>query len=439
MILKASQRSGAKALALHLMRGEENEHVTLHELRGFVSDDPIAALKEAQAIAKGTRCQQFLFSLSLSPPPNEIVLVAVFERAIAQVETRLKLSGHPRMVVFHEKDGRRHAHCVWSRIDAERMTAVNMAHFKIKLRDISRALYFEHGWKMPKGLMDSAKRDPRNFSLAEWQEAKRSGKHAGDLKEMIRECWAVSDNRAAFTAAISERGFILAKGDRRGHVAVYAEGDVLSVPRAIGIRVKDVAAKLGDPDDLPSIAEAKSAFARDLSSNFARMARQVCSNSQRRRAMLKAKQTDMVQRHKAARAALFAKQAFGARQENAIRAARLKSGLRGLWQRVTGQHKTIEVQNRQEAENAARRDNEERDALIANQLTERSPLHRQLRDLQREALGLVRSLQRDRRHYREALQRTEPEKPARQPRLSARPKRRSRRSRTQGPTPMPEP
>ena len=35
------------------------------ELRGFVSDDLMGALKEAYAISLGTKCRQFLFSLSL--------------------------------------------------------------------------------------------------------------------------------------------------------------------------------------------------------------------------------------------------------------------------------------------------------------------------------------------------------------------------------------
>ena len=47
MILKASQRSGAKQLGLHLMKTEENEHVEVHEVSGFMSDDLMAAMKEA--------------------------------------------------------------------------------------------------------------------------------------------------------------------------------------------------------------------------------------------------------------------------------------------------------------------------------------------------------------------------------------------------------
>ncbi|WP_256923966.1 hypothetical protein [Sphingomonas sp. IBVSS2] len=46
MILKASQRGGGMALAAHLLKAE-NEHVEIHEIRGFVSDDLKGAMKEA--------------------------------------------------------------------------------------------------------------------------------------------------------------------------------------------------------------------------------------------------------------------------------------------------------------------------------------------------------------------------------------------------------
>ncbi len=127
MILKGSQRGGGQGLAVHLMRTDENEHVEVHELRGFAADDLPGAFKEAQAVSRATRCRQFLFSLSLNPPETENVSVATFEAAIDRVEEKLGLEGQPRAVVFHEKEGRRHAHCVWSRIDAETMTAKQMS------------------------------------------------------------------------------------------------------------------------------------------------------------------------------------------------------------------------------------------------------------------------------------------------------------------------
>ncbi len=185
MILKGSQRGGGANLGQHLLKTEENEHVEVHEVRGFISNSMMGALKEAQAVSKGTRCRQYLFSLSLSPPETETVRVGVFEKALNDVEERLGLKDQPRIVVFHEKEGRRHAHAVWSRIDAETMTAKHLSFFKTKLREISKQLYLENGWRMPKGLMDSRARDPRNFSLEEWQQAKRDGLDPKLLKGMI--------------------------------------------------------------------------------------------------------------------------------------------------------------------------------------------------------------------------------------------------------------
>jgi len=151
MILKASQRGGGQDLAAHLMKAE-NEHVLVHDLRGFASEDLRGAFKEAEAISRGTKCRQYLFSLSLSPPERESVAPDVFENAIERIEERLGLSGQPRALVFHEKEGRRHAHCVWSRIDAETMTAKQLSFFKTKLKEISRELYLENGWALPRGL-----------------------------------------------------------------------------------------------------------------------------------------------------------------------------------------------------------------------------------------------------------------------------------------------
>jgi hypothetical protein len=207
MILKASQRGGGQDLAVHLMRTDDNEHIRLHELRGFASDNLKDAFREVDAVSRGTKCRQYLFSLSLSPPEQERVPVEIFEAAIDRIEERLGLDGQPRAIVFHEKEGRRHAHCVWSRIDAGTMTARQLSFFKRKLMDVSRDLYLEHGWKMPRGILNAGERNPTNFTLAEWQQAKRLGEDPRWLKATLQECWKSSDNRRAFEQALQERGF----------------------------------------------------------------------------------------------------------------------------------------------------------------------------------------------------------------------------------------
>jgi hypothetical protein len=175
MILKAKERGNAPQLARYLLAMRDNEHVELHELRGFVSDELLPAFHEADAIASGTRCKNHLFSISLNPPEEAQVSTAAFEQAIVDIERKLGLKDQPRAIVFHEKDGRRHAHAVWSRIDTERMRAINLPHYKAKLRDVSRQLYVKHGWDMPRGLEDRRLRDPFSFTREEWQQARRAG------------------------------------------------------------------------------------------------------------------------------------------------------------------------------------------------------------------------------------------------------------------------
>lgn len=265
MILKASQRGGGQNLAVHLMRTDDNEHVRVHELRGFASDNLKDAFKEAEAVSLGTRCRQYLFSLSLSPPEHENVPVVTFEQAIARIEKQLGLENQPRAVVFHEKEGRRHAHCVWSRIDVDTMTAKHMSFFKDKLKGVSRKLYLEQGWTMPRGLENAAERDPRNFSLAEWQQAKRQGIDPRWLKQAVQDCWKRSDNRQAFERSLEERSLFLAKGDKRGFVVLDHEGEVWSLVRMLDVKTKDVRARLGDGDKLQSVEKARETIGKRMS------------------------------------------------------------------------------------------------------------------------------------------------------------------------------
>lgn len=248
MILVGNSRGGAKNLADHLI-SHENDHATVHELRGFASNNLHGALNESYAVSRGTKCQKFLFSLSLNPPPQEQVSTESFEAAINKVEDRLGLSGQPRAIVFHEKEGRRHAHAVWSRIDADTMTARNMSYDRMKMQEVSRELYREHGWRMPAGLADRSKSDPRNYTLADWEQAKRHDKHPHEIVDAISDSWSISDSISTFSHALKERGYHLARGDKRRFVAVDSDGEVHSIARKTGIRTKQIKERLGDPAD----------------------------------------------------------------------------------------------------------------------------------------------------------------------------------------------
>jgi len=384
MILKGNQRAGGGQLALHLMNDRDNEHVTVHGLRGFVSDDLHGAFNEASAISQGTKCKQYLFSLSLNPLETETVPVDIFSDAIGKIEEKLGLTDQPRAIVFHEKEGRRHAHCVWSRIDVEEMKAINLPHYKLKLRDISRELYLEHQWKMPRGLTNSEERNPLNFSLAEWQQAKSAGVDPRKVKEAIQDVWAISDSPMAFDHALMERGFRLAQGDRRGHVAIDIDGNIFAVSRAVGIKAKDVRAKLGDAEQLPTVHDMQNTIASTVADKLKAFADAQNHKLKTVEQAFEARRRALVKEQRNARQALSHKQVDRQKAETAIRASCLPRGLKALWFRVTGAYGKIKRESETEAANCKQRDQVELATIAQNQLGDRRELRSQNRTIKKQ-------------------------------------------------------
>lgn len=399
MILKASERSNAAELARHLMNARDNDHVTLHNLRGFSCDNLAGAMMEADAVAKGTRCRNFLFSLSLNPPENETVATEVFEASVERIEQRLGLEGYPRALVFHEKEGRRHAHAVWSRIDAETMTAKNLSFYKTRLMEVSRELYLEHGWKMPRGMIDRSLRNPLNFSRAEWQQAKRVQTDPRLIKAAFQEAWKRSDSADALRAALEENGYFLARGDRRGVVAVDWRGEVYALGRTAGVKTKEVAARLGNADSLPSVAERQAWIGERMGAKVHAWAKEEAAKHEQQALTLKFQREQMVQRQRAHRREVDAAQERRQDEEHCQRAARLPKGLKGVWSWVTGNSRKIRLQNEVEARRADERDRKEREAVIQKQLAERRVLQQRLKLVRTQQQEAVQSLAREAARY----------------------------------------
>ncbi len=370
MILVGNQRGNGKNLALHLLK-DDNERVEVHELRGFCSDNLVSAFNESYAMSRATKCKQHLFSLSLSPPKDADVSNDDFENAIGQVEERLGLTGQPRAIVFHEKEGRRHCHAVWSRIDTEEMKAIQLSFSKKKMQEVSRDLYLEHGWKMPRGLVNSKERDPLNFTLAEWQQSKRAGKDAKVIKADFQDAWAISDSKAAFTHALAERGYKLARGDRRGFVAVDHKGEVYPVSRWANIKTKQVKERLGDLDAMPTVSETKQQFAQEMLHKMEEFQQQVEHEKQEKMHEAANQKQHIMAEQKAKRDALSHALKLRQLEEAQERLLRLRKGLRGLLDRITGEHKRTLERNELERQNSLARDKQSKKELVTNQLAER--------------------------------------------------------------------
>lgn len=395
MMLKGSQRGGGGGLASHLLNIEDNEHVLVHELRGFASNDLRGAFKEVEAISRGTKCQQYLFSLSLSPPQNENVSVEAFEGAIDKVEERLGLQGQSRAIIFHEKDGRRHAHCVWSRIDAQTMTARPLSHFKNKLTDISRGLYLDNGWTMPRGFENAAERNPTNFTLAEWQQAKRQSADPRWIKQAIQECWAKSDNARSLSRALEERGFFLARGDKRSFVALDHHGEIWSLPKMLGRKTKEVRERLGNGEGLRSVDQTKILIGEKMTPAIRAHIAKSRERFQDRSKVLGRYKAELTQLHRDARTQLATRQANEWEKETRERAERLPTGLRGLWHRITGRYAELRKANELEASLTTARHSSERQSLIETQLTQRQVLQSEFKILRKAQADELRGLRAD--------------------------------------------
>jgi hypothetical protein len=179
----------------------------------------------------------------------------------------LNLEKQPRAIVLHSKEGRTHGHVVYSRIDAQ-LKAIKLPFYKKRMQQLSKELYLENGWALPKGMQNKQSRSQTNYDLGEAHIAKRQKRDPKIIKAQIKTLWDDSPDIEAFKSALSDAQYILAKGDRRGFVLVDIFGDVRSLTRTIGVKAKAVKEKLGVNDSLPTVEEAKQTFTASYKQDF---------------------------------------------------------------------------------------------------------------------------------------------------------------------------
>jgi hypothetical protein len=263
MILKGSQRANGADLAIHLMNGFDNESVEIAQVSGAVAGDLLGAFAEFEAVAAGTKAKEYLYSLSINPPSP--LTREQYHEAIEAIGNRLGLSDQPRAVVFHVKDGREHCHVVWSRIDVDNMKAIHMAHDRRKLMDMACDLARKFDLELPPGLKaweEKCKfdKDALDPTLGEKAQEEATGISPEQRREEITACYEQADNAQGFINALEQKGYVLARGDRRGFVVVDEFGSPHSLTRYVkGHKAAAIKARLADitPDHLPSVDQAK--------------------------------------------------------------------------------------------------------------------------------------------------------------------------------------
>ena len=265
MIIKGSSRGSPGQLARHLLRTDTTEHVKILEIQS-----PHDSLKETfrdwQFLTEGTQGSRGLYHANIDPHGDYAMTPEQWQRSVEVLEKQLGLEGQPRAVVLHEKHGREHIHVVWQRTDIDTMTLRSDSWNYLAHERASMALEKEFGHEHVPG--KHAKRDreqqpefPRQeFNHAEWQQGERTGIDPREFKAAITALYAQSDNGQAFKAALEEKGYVLARGDRRDYVIVDEHHQVYSLARQIkGVNAKELREFMADIDRnmIPTIDQAK--------------------------------------------------------------------------------------------------------------------------------------------------------------------------------------
>jgi hypothetical protein len=251
VIINGGSRAGAQSLATHLLNQTKNERVKVLDVRGCLSTDLRGALVEMEESAQATRCQKPLYHANIDPDRKVRMPAEHWQRSIDALEEKLGLQDHARAVVMHVKHGREHIHVVWNRIDLETMKTARDSHNYRKHELVSRELEREFGHDRVQGAhieRDGKPRPERTAPKWAMQQGERLKVDARQVKAQVQELWEASDSGRSFTAALSDRGFAIAKGDRRDFIVVDQAGGVHSLGRCVATKAAEVRSRMADVD-----------------------------------------------------------------------------------------------------------------------------------------------------------------------------------------------
>ncbi len=154
------------------------------------------------------------------------------------------------------------------------------------------------------------------------------------------------------------------------------KGEVFAVSKWVGIKTKEVRIRLIDEKTLPSVEEARIQIANDMTARLDTLSQEQMAVFATRRAELEEKRQTLVRQYQAERQKLIETQQLYWQDKQQEWRNNFNKGMRGLFDRLTGRRKQIEERNEQEAWQIEMHQQQERDALIFEQLDSVVPFNR---------------------------------------------------------------
>ncbi len=265
MIAKGTLHNSGARLAAYMVTGKDGERAELHELRGFASADIAEAFRDVHLMAEGTRSTKPFFHAQVRNPEGEELTRAQWLKVADRIEAKLGYSGQPRAVAFHidEKTGHEHMHVAWSRIDADTLQAKPLPFFKLRLKEVCRALENDLDLTRVRSERPRVELAP---SRAEEEQSRRLDTDLHGIRGTIRQAYEQSDSGKAFAAALADKGLTLCQGERRDFIVLDQAGGIhLLGKRLLGDSAAEVRRGLADIDraGLPTVDEARAQLAAE--------------------------------------------------------------------------------------------------------------------------------------------------------------------------------
>lgn len=265
MIVKGQAVKGAKRLATHLLK-TENEVVNILHVDGIDSSLSPEALRQSlidmEDLGKITNTQtgRVLYHANIDPRKHERLTPDQYIKSADMLMDKLGLSDQPCILVEHVKNGRQHAHLVVQLTDMERGTVKQLHNNFYKQTALARELEREFGLEIT-----PQRKTGNSYDMTEAQQIKKQGKSVKEYRSFLSDSYQKAKNGKEFRKSLRQQGYVIAKGDRRGLIVLGKDGSPRSLTRDLKSTAKstDIKTRLKDVIQLlPDVENAK----RDIKS-----------------------------------------------------------------------------------------------------------------------------------------------------------------------------
>ncbi len=273
-----------------------------------------------------------VYAYSLAWAIGENPKQAEQEQCALETLKALGLKDHQALIVAHDDTDHKHIHVLANLVHPEKGTIASVHNDALTLSE------WAEDYELKRGVVHCPARI-KNNDLREQGEYVKHKPDKAYVSDSVQALYSASGNGAQFRDALEDIGYQLGRGDRRGFIIMDDGGGVHSLSRQLkGQRAKDIKAFMSDLDlsALPTALELEQALieppeedSEAVSIDDAAIEAVFLERSQEKREALLQALDDR-----------FADQEQTIREEQELQNAVVSSsGLKGIWNMVTGRSK----------------------------------------------------------------------------------------------------